>query len=284
MSRVAVTAASGALGSTVARHLAVAGQDVVALARRPEAVPTLGRVQVRRGDYGDADGLRRALDDVDTLVLVSLNGPVAPRRDLHANVLSAAAAADVSKVVYTSVAGTTAEGPFGAVVASNRATERDLAASGMRWVVARNGLYVEPDLAVADQYAATGEIVNSAGDGRAGYTSRAQLAAAYVALVTTDAFDGRAVGLGGPPSTQAELAAAIGDATGRPISYRPVRPSAFLEDRVAALGKPAGEVVASLYAGVRAGDWDVDSDVEDVVGTPHPPLHELVAQLLASRA
>src|SRR5215213_6225764 len=65
MSRIAVTGASGSLGGQVVRLLAEhTDGDVVALSRRPTAVPP--RVTARIADYADGGALRNGLPDVDS--------------------------------------------------------------------------------------------------------------------------------------------------------------------------------------------------------------------------
>jgi NAD(P)H dehydrogenase (quinone) len=58
------------------------------------------------------------------------------------------------------------------VVQSNRQTEADVRASGLAWVIGRNGIYIEPDVEYIDRYRAAGAVANCAGDGRCGYTTR----------------------------------------------------------------------------------------------------------------
>jgi len=68
-----VTGASGNLGGQVVQLLAEQTEaDVVALSRRPTAVPP--RVIARIADYADGGALRNGLADVDTLVFISSDG------------------------------------------------------------------------------------------------------------------------------------------------------------------------------------------------------------------
>ena len=47
---------------------------------------------------------------------------------------------------------------FSPIVQSNRQTEADVKASGLAWVIGRNGIYIEPDVDYIDKYKASGEI------------------------------------------------------------------------------------------------------------------------------
>ena len=92
--RIAVTGASGRIGGQVVRLLA-AGQphQVVALSRRgllPGRWPP--SVSARAADYADPQALGAVLRNVDTLVFVSSDGPVAEVMVHHQNVIRAAGA------------------------------------------------------------------------------------------------------------------------------------------------------------------------------------------------
>ena len=108
------------------------------------------------------------------MLLISGNQDPARRVGQHRNVIAAAKAAGVKRIVFTSVQGTDSA-PDGSVGASFLQTEDDLKNSGMKWAIGRNGVYIEPDVEYVEAYAKLGEIVNSAGDGRCGYTTRTEL-------------------------------------------------------------------------------------------------------------
>ena len=182
---IAITAASGQLGAAIVKAtVQIVGADqVVAVARTPEKAKTLG-VEVRPGSYDDRGAMERAFAGVDTVLLVS--GMDAPDQRIvqHRNVIEAAKAAGVRKLVYTSVQGPETNSAFSPIVQSNRQTEEDVKASGLDWVIGRNGIYIEPDVEYPDKYLPAGEIANCAGDGLCGYTTRPELACAYAHMLT----------------------------------------------------------------------------------------------------
>ena len=55
--KVVVLGASGRAGSEIAREVARRGHDVTAIARNPDAIPSVPGVTAVRGDASDADGL-----------------------------------------------------------------------------------------------------------------------------------------------------------------------------------------------------------------------------------
>ena len=267
---IAITAVSGHLGQAIARTLiAMPGVGpVVGLARTPAKASGLG-IEVRPGDYTRPDQLKASLAGVDTLLLVSgMDAPEA-RIGQHRNVIEAARAAGVSKIVYTSIQGPETGTTFSPVVQSNRQTEADIRASGLAWAIGRNGIYIEPDIEYIDSYKARGEIANSAGDGQCGYTTRAELAQAYASLLTGAHLDGQTVNLHGERITQTQLTSFMNTAFGTRLVYRALTPAEYLADRTGELGDFIGGVIAGIYDGIRLGAYDNPGDFEAVTGRPH---------------
>jgi NAD(P)H dehydrogenase (quinone) len=129
---IAVTAVSGQLGGEMMRALAAlnTGDTLIGLARTPDKATGLS-IEVRPGDYSDEHQLRLSLAGVDSLLLVSGNEAPDERVGQHRNVLNAAKAAGVTKIVYTSVQGAEQGTAFSPVVQSNRQTEDDIRSSGL---------------------------------------------------------------------------------------------------------------------------------------------------------
>lgn len=277
---IAVTAASGQLGAAIVRNLTAIpdGDRVIGLARSVEKARGLG-IEVRPGDYTEPDQLEASLAGVDALLLISGLDPPEERIQQHRNVIEAARIAGVRKLVYTSIQGPEAETSFSAVVQSNRQTEADIRASGLDWVIGRNGIYIEPDVEYIDRYRAAGEIANSAGDGRCGYTTRSELAHAYARLLTRSDHDGQTVNLNGSPITQAELARHLNDAFGTQLTYRAITSAEFHEDRTDELGPFYGPIIAGIYDGIRLGAHDRPGDFEAVVGRPHQSWSDFFGSL-----
>ncbi|WP_418318571.1 SDR family oxidoreductase [Piscinibacter sakaiensis] len=283
--KIAVTAASGKLGSAIVKATSelLGSEGVIAVARSTEKARGLG-VEVRAGSYDDRAALERAFQGIDAVLLVS--GMDAPDKRVvqHRNVIDAAKSAGVQKMVYTSVQGPLADSAFSPIVQSNRQTEEDLKASGLDWTIGRNGIYIEPDVEYIDQYASSGEIVNCAGDGLCGYTTRPELAHAYARMLTQPQHSGQTYKLHGERITQATLAQHLSDAFGVPLRYREMDVEAYRADRIAELGEFIGNVVAGIYEGIRDGAYDAPSDFKAAAGRDHQCWSDYFAVLKRGRA
>ena len=275
--KIAVTSVSGQLGSAIAKQLIKEiGEDkVIGTARTPEKANHLG-IEIRRGDYNNRQQFDEALRGVDAVLLVS--GMDAPEKRIqqHRNVIEAARQNGVKKIVYTSIIGDEHKTAFKPIVKSNRQTEKDVQASGLQWVIGRNGIYIEPDLEYLDNYVRDGEIRNCAGDGKCAYTSRTELAHAYARLLLDDKHNGEIYNLAGKPITQAELADFINQVYGTKLSYHSVSVEAYLKERKEELGEFLGTVIAGIYEGIRNGANDVHSDFAEILERPHQSVLELI--------
>lgn len=278
--KIAVTAASGQLGRAIVRATtALIGNDnVIGIARTPAKARDLG-VEVRQGSYDDRDEMHSALAGVDSVLLVS--GMDAPDKRIvqHRHVIEAAQAAGVKKIVYTSVQGPEDGTAFSPIVQSNRQTEADVKASGLTWVIGRNGIYIEPDVEYIDNYKASGEIANCAGEGKCGYTTRAELAFAYARLLTQAGHNGNTYNLHGEPISQTMLAHLLSDAFGTPLCYRAMDVDGYRRERIAELGGFMGNIVAGIYQGIRAGAFDRASDFDAPAGRAHQSWSDYFATL-----
>lgn len=277
--QIAVTSASGQLGAAIVQHLIneVGPAGVRALARTPERAAHLG-VEVCPGDYNNFNDLLSSLQDIDSVVLVSGNDHPDTRIIQHRNVIEAAKRNGVRKIVYTSIVGAREGNAFSPIVQSNRQTEKDIQASGMQWAIGRNGLYIEPDLEYIETYKKEGAVINCAGEGRCGYTSRHELATAYTCMLTNNGLNGRVYNLLGQPVSQKELVDALNEHFNTNLTFQNISVKAYLEERKAALGEFLGTIIGGIYEGICTGEFDRESHFEEVTGRRHKSLEEMMRE------
>jgi len=279
--KIAVTTASGNLGSAIVNHLKreIGRENVIGIARTPEKAKSLG-VEIRKGDYNSKEDFLSALKGVDKIVLVSGMDHPDKRILQHRNVIEAAKENGVKKIVYTSIIGSSEGNAFSPIVASNRQTEEDIKNSGLQWAIGRNGLYIEPDLEYIDNYIKDGGIINSAADGLCGYTSRQELAYAYFKLATDEKLNNKTYNLFGEPITQYELTKAINKAFNTNLVYKSISVADFTTKRKEALGEFLGTVIGGIYEGIRTGKFNGISDFSAVTGRSHKSVDEMISEFL----
>jgi NAD(P)H dehydrogenase (quinone) len=276
--KIAVTGATGHLGRLVVQDLlkSMPAQDIVAIVRDADKAADLAAqgVQVRVAPYDDPAALRAALAGVDRLLLIS-SSEVGRRVQQHQNVIDAAKAAGVQYIAYTSapLAATTSL----ILAPDHKATEELLFASGVDFTILRNNWYTENYLQQLNTARQTGKVVAAAGQGQVASASRADYAAGAAAVLLGSGHVGRIYELGGDYAwTYDDLAAAIAEVIGKPVTYEPVD-GATLVEILQSVGLDEGTAgfVAALDANIAAGALaEVTHDLSRLIGRPTTPLVE----------
>lgn len=278
--KIAVTSVSGNLGSAIAKQLIqeVGKDNVTGIARTPEKAKHLG-IEIRKGDYNSREQFNNALVGIEKLVLIS--GMDAPEKRIqqHRNVIKAAIANGVKKIVYTSIIGDEEKTAFSPIVKSNRQTEKDIQNSGLDWVIGRNGIYIEPDLEYIETYKKLGEIKNCAGDGKCTYTSRNELGYAYAKMLTEEKHSKKLYNLVGEPITQTKLADYINQIYNTNLVFNSVSVEEYTNERKTELGDFMGTVISGIYEGILNGVYNVNSDYEKAAGRLHKSTLKIIEDI-----
>ena len=284
---IAVTGATGQLGGLVIGELLARGvpaAGIVAIVRDEAKATDLASkgVQIRIASYEDRDALRRALDGVDKLLLIS-GSEVGRRVPQHTNVIEAAEAAGVKLIAYTSLLNAATSGL--GLAPEHVATEKRLEESSIPAVFLRNGWYWENYLQAIGQAVSSGALFGAAGEGKVAGAARADYAAAAAAVLTSDADQGGKIyELGGDERlTYADLAKIIGEVAGKTVEYRDL-PEADYAKVLADNGVPEqfAAVLAGSDAGIARGELDTTSgDLQALIGRSSTPVAEIVKAAIA---
>lgn len=269
---LAVTGSTGQVGGRVAASLSARGIPQRLIVRDPSRAPALaGAVAVGASSFGDAEAMRRALDGVRTLFLVS-GRETEDRLAQHLNAVDAAVAAGVQRVVYLSFLNAAPDATF-KLARQHHATEEHIRASGARYTFLRNSLYADfvPFFTGAD-----GVIRGPAGAGRVSWVSRDDIADVAVAAILADDRAipelQRALDVTGPEALSlGETAKVLGRVTGRSISYREETIEEAWESRRPS-GAPEWEIEGwvTSYVAIANGELETVGDaVARIAG--HPP-------------
>ncbi len=283
---IAITGATGQLGRLIIEDLLkkVPATQIIATARDTKKAADLAKlgVQIRQADYNDPTTLRTAFTGVDKLLLIS-SSEIGGRVPQHQAVIDAAKAAGVGLIAYTSILHAD-RSPL-ALATEHRATEAALKASGVPYVLLRNGWYVENYMASVPSALQFKAVFGSAGAGQISSASRGDYALAAAAVLTAEAPQaGRTYELAGSSAfTLAEFAAELARQTGSAIAYQDLPESDY---KAALLGAGLPEPLAGLLAESDVGAskgalFGNESDLEKLIGRPATDLRQAVAQALA---
>ncbi|MFT4049112.1 MAG: SDR family oxidoreductase [Solirubrobacterales bacterium] len=265
---IAITGAAGTVGGLTAERLADQGANLRLIVREAAQAPKIAGVDLATAsDYGATDEMTEALKGVDTLFFVS-GREQANRLEQHYSVIDAAAAADISRVVYTSFCGAAPNAIF-TLARDHYATEEAIKQSGISWVFQRQNLYADVLPYFAD---AEGIIRGPAGDGRFAPVTRSDVADVAVRLLTDDSRDGEIFNITGPERvSMRHVANRLTALTGKFFEYQQESEEDAYRSREP-FGAPDWQVEAwvSTYLAISEGELDLVTDSTELL-TGHPP-------------
>ena len=278
------------------------------IVRDPSRAPRLpGAEIVQASSYGDAAAMRRALAGIETLFLVSARDrfgvahisaknhtapPPYDRLQQQLAAVDAAAAAGVKHIVYLSVMNAAPDATF--ILAHDHFhTEQHIRNLGVPFTFLRASLYTDnvPQCVSADDV-----IRAPAGEGRAAWVTRDDIADVAVAVLTGTGHVGRTYNVTGPEAlTMAETAERLSAAVKRKIVYqaqtpqeaRTTRSTSRLEKYEAERRMLTGhglddyevEVFVTHFLQIAMGDLaDVSDTVPELTGHPAQSLAEYLQQ------
>jgi NAD(P)H dehydrogenase (quinone) len=275
MSKILVTGATGQLGQAVVNELLnkINASNISILVRnlaKAEELKAKG-VSVIQGDYNDYTSLIAAFRGVDNLYFVS-SSDVMNRFAQHQNVVKAAAEAPVGYILYTSAQRKSEDGssPIALVADAHWKTDNLIKESGLTYTILKNGLYTDIlPMFMGDKVIETGTIFLPAGDGKASYASRNDLAAAGAILLTTEGHENKVYEMGGPVAYSfQDIAGMLSELSGKTIQY--VSPSAeVFSEQLKSYGLPdeAIQGAATFCVAIAQGEFNFPStDLETILG------------------
>lgn len=281
---IAITGATGQLGRLVLEHLVdrISPSRLIAVVRDPAKAAEIAAkgIAVRKGDYSDRASLEEAFAGVDKVLLISSNA-LGQRAAQHLNVIEAAKKAGVKLLAYTSVLH--ADRSVLGLAKEHFDTENALKASGLPFIILRNGWYTENYTAAIPAALANGAVFGSAGNGRISSATRADYAEATAVLLAGAPDAGTIFELAGDESyTLAEFAAELSRQAGREIPYHDLPEAEYAAAlQKAGLPEPVAHLLADSDAGAAKGAlFDDGHQLGTLLGRPTTPLEDAVRQAL----
>lgn len=282
---ILVTGATGKIGGQVARRLLAKGKHIAVASRDPSQLDELvaaseGRAEARRLDLEDPSTFG-AFEGIHTAFLVGPTGPDFGERAAVA--IEAAVKAGVQHIVRYSALGADPESANSPLARQHGLGERAVEQSGVAWTILRPTFY--QDNLVTYQGGAikgTNAFYGASGEGRSAYVHSADIAeVAAEVLASPSAHEGQRYTLTGPAAlTDAEVAAQITEAVGRPVAYVDVGDEGVAKSLRDA-GTPEWFVKSMVVLEqVKRNGWasQVSPDIEKVLGRAPRPISAFLAE------
>ena len=242
---ITVTGSTGTIGHELVHLLSRAGVSTRAVHRDIRKIRTLPNVTWVNADLNDAYELRVALEGTQRLFLLTGNQPDFAATQI--GVIRAAEAAGLKYVVKLSALGAS-DHSRSEIAREHWAVEQALRATRLEWTILRPHAFMQNWLIdQAESVQAEGVIYAPIGDGRVPFIDARDIAAvAAEILLHPEEHAGKKYFLtGGEAVGYGDVAAALTETTGRPVTYRPISMDEA-RARLAARDMPAPTIDAIL--------------------------------------
>lgn len=283
-----ITGATGQLGGAVIDHLLkqVPASQLAAFVRDEQKAAPLRElgVSLRVGTYDDTASLDRAMQGIDTVLLVA-GTDEEKRVQQHQNVVDAAKRAGVQRIAYTSRALKDRTTLVNRLMDGHFQTEDYIKASGLTYTLFRNILYMDaiPQFIGGNAVFERG-IVVPAGQGRVSFALRSDMGEAMAnALVRPPEGSVTYQLTNRETYSFYDIAASLTNLSGKPVTYTPVEPAAF---EAQLIGRGLPDVMARRITGfitdIANGQEDiVTPDLETLLGRKPASLSEGLSRLFS---
>ncbi|MFD5700675.1 SDR family oxidoreductase [Streptomyces lasiicapitis] len=215
---IVVTGATGNIGRTLVPLLAEAGEDVVAVSRRPESEGLPAEVRHAQADIGNSTSMRPVLDGADAFFLL-LGGELNGHGESPDALLDAALSAGVKRIVLLS-SQINSTRPEALSHTRLREFEAAVRASGADFTILRPGGFASNAFAWAESVRAKRTVFAPFGDVALPVIDPADIAAVAAAALHEDGHAGRTYELTGPVAiSPRQQTAAISRALGEEVAF-----------------------------------------------------------------
>jgi NAD(P)H dehydrogenase (quinone) len=280
---IVVTGATGNLGRFVVEGLLekVPAEQITAVVRSAEKAAGYAArgVEIAVADYNTPETFDGLFSAGDKVLLISGSEVDKGRVAQHKVVIDAAKAAGVALLAYTSAPGSLTA----ALADDHRGTEQVVLESGLPYVLLRNGWYNENYTEQLTPVLEHGAVVQAAGEGKVASATRADYAAAAVAVLTGEGHEGKTYELSGDVAWSfAEYAAEIAKASGKDIAYNAVSADVYAGILTGVgLPGPFAEILVGVDVSIAKGELaGTSGDLSRLTGRPTTPIADSIAAAL----
>lgn len=233
MNKILVTGATGQMGNTVITTLLkkIAPQQINVISRKDEKLAGLKSKGLNTfiGSYEDVNSLEKAIDSVDTVLLIS-GGDQGDRMQEHRNVVDTAKKMGVQNIAYTSRALKDKTTLQNKLMEDHFDTEDYIKQSGLNYTIFQNGLYMEFLQFIINKDQMEKGIFLPTGEGKVAFTLRSDQAEAIANVLLNDNFENKTYQFTNNETYSFfDVATILSSLSGKNIKYTPIELSAFSE-------------------------------------------------------
>ena len=263
---ILITGANGHLGSQTIDFLLKnnSDEDVAGLVRSAEKGAELKEkgVEIRIGDYTDYPSIEKAVEGINTLLLIS-SSTLEGRIDQHNNVIQAAKEAGVQQILYTSIV--EADKELSPLSHDHAATERLIKESGISYTIYRNAFYMEFLPLFLGDALETGHWAFPSDGNAINLALRSEMAEAMAkGLANAEQHKNSIYEITSSQAyTLEEIADLLSEASGREISYSDISVSDF-EQALTEAGLPEEQIAMSVMTATTFVNGALDFTYDDM--------------------
>ncbi|MCX4091491.1 NAD(P)H-binding protein [Nocardia sp. alder85J] len=264
---IAVTGATGNVGSILVRTLTEAGAQVIAISRgeRPADLPA-GATH-RRADIGNPDDFATAVTGADTLFLL-ITGPQLTTGPEPHLLLKSLAAQGIRRVVFLSSQGAVTR-PGSAGYARTLEFEQALTASTLEWTIVRPSGFASNTYAWIEPVRAGRPITAPFADVGLPVVDPADIAAVAATALREPGHHAHAYTLTGPALvTPRDQAQALSAALGHPIPFAEVSRAEAFTNMLRFMPAPVADHTLDILGSPLPAELEISPDIEAVLGRP----------------
>ncbi|MBC6611468.1 SDR family oxidoreductase [Hymenobacter sp. BT507] len=284
---ILITGATGHIGMAVIQQLLtkLAPSQVAGLVRNAAKAAPLQELGIatRLGDYDDPAALERAMQGIDKVLLVSGGGDDHGLQQ-HYNVVDAAKRAGVSCIAYTGRALQDRDSLANELMVRHFQTEDYIKASGLRYVLFRNILYMDTLPQFVGPAVFESGINLPASEGRVSFALRSDMGEAIANVLAEGDCENRTYTFTNTETYSfADVAAALSELSGKEVRYTALADETFAANMKARnVPESVTRFVLGFMTDIKHGQESVVSDeLQQVLGRKPASLQEGLKTLFA---
>jgi NAD(P)H dehydrogenase (quinone) len=281
MNKILVTGATGHLGSAVIKTLLPKIQ--------PSQISILTRNEEKRiefeskgfnaflGSYDDVNSLEKAMEGVDTVLLIS-SGDQGDRMQEHKNVIDIAKKKSVKRIAYTSRCLNDRNTLSNKLMVEHFDTEDYILESGLTYTFFRNILYMDaiPQF-IGGNIALERGIFLPAGDGKVSFALRSEMGEAMANVLMNEKTENKIYNFTGDKTYSFyDIATVLSELSGKEVKYTNVETEKFVEMmKQRNLPEPVIQKIVDFITDIKHNqEANIFNDLENQLGRKPTDLKE----------